>query len=177
MRAQPGARASFDCEAPSTELELGICADFELGQVDIRLAEASDAFVPDLRAPEQILLVGSKTDWLRSVSRICPIGVVGGIPPAVTRAVFVRHTRSAWSRCKHARGSDPNADRLSQSGAELVHPAATLRAVLLQMCGAHPILPLLHFRTAQICIRLRRHAQSHGNQQLVPNFDRMENTD
>jgi hypothetical protein len=71
----------------------------------------------------------------------------------------------------------PTPDRLSQSGAELIHPAVTLRAVLLQICGAHPILPLLHFRTAQICIRFRRHAQSHGNQQLRTQLDRMENTD
>lgn len=83
-------RASFDCEAPSTALEVVICADAELGQADIKLASAyhnANAVIP---AGEHSNLVKSERSWLRYVTDTCPLGAIGGIPPVITRACVRR---------------------------------------------------------------------------------------
>jgi uncharacterized protein len=79
-------RASFDCEAPSTALEIVICADAELGQTDIKLAKAyhdADTAMPTAQHKE---FVASGRRWLRFVNGSCPMGAIGGIPPILTRS-------------------------------------------------------------------------------------------
>lgn len=78
-------RASFDCEKPSSGLEIVICADAELGQADIKLAQAYHEARETMKMQHQDL-VKSERQWLRFVSGYCPLGVVGGIPPLLTRA-------------------------------------------------------------------------------------------
>lgn len=78
-------RASFNCEKPSTRLELVICADATLGQTDIKLAQAyHDA--DTAMAGQHQELVDSERRWLRFVNGSCPMGAAGGIPPVLTRA-------------------------------------------------------------------------------------------
>jgi uncharacterized protein len=81
-----GPRASFDCESPSTGLEIVICADAELGQTDIRLAETYRKADTALGAAQHKDLVESERKWLRFVNSSCPLGAIGGIPPVLTRA-------------------------------------------------------------------------------------------
>jgi uncharacterized protein len=82
----PTKRASFDCDAPSSALEIVICADADLGQTDIELAQtyrdASAVMYPMQRKE----LIASERKWLRFVSQSCPLGAVGGIPPVLARA-------------------------------------------------------------------------------------------
>lgn len=79
-------RASFDCEAPSSGLEIVICADAELGQLDIALAEAYKDASTVMAAGQNKDLIGSERQWLRFVSETCPLGVVGGIPSVFARS-------------------------------------------------------------------------------------------
>jgi uncharacterized protein len=81
-----GQRASFDCESPSTGLEIVICADAELGQTDIRLAETYRKAETAMGAAQHKDLVESERKWLRFVSGSCPLGAVGGIPSVLARA-------------------------------------------------------------------------------------------
>ena len=78
-------RASFDCEAPSTPLEIVICADARLGQTDIKLAEAYHDADKTMATQHQDL-VDSERQWLRFVNGACPMGAVGGIPSVFTRS-------------------------------------------------------------------------------------------
>jgi uncharacterized protein len=79
-------RASFDCEAPSSTLEIVICADADLGQKDIELAEAYHDADAAMGAAQHKDLVDSERQWLRFVSGTCPLGVVGGIPSVLARS-------------------------------------------------------------------------------------------
>jgi len=81
-----GPRASFDCESPSTALEIVICADAELGQTDIRLAEAYHKAGTAMGAAQHKDLIESERKWLHFVNEGCPLGAIGGIPPVMTRA-------------------------------------------------------------------------------------------
>jgi uncharacterized protein len=84
------ARASFDCEEPSTALEIVICADSELGRADIRLAKVyRDANVA-VSAEQHADLVASERSWLRYVTSTCPLGAIGGIPSVLTRGCVRR---------------------------------------------------------------------------------------
>lgn len=82
----PAPRASFDCEKPTSALEIVICADAELGQIDIQLAQAyRDAST--LMAGEQHKgLIESEREWLQFVNKTCPLGAVGGIPSVTGRS-------------------------------------------------------------------------------------------
>jgi uncharacterized protein len=79
-------RASFDCEAPKTALEIVICADSELGQKDIDLANAYRQADASMDQFQHAKLAESERNWLRFVSSSCPLGTVGGIPPILARA-------------------------------------------------------------------------------------------
>lgn len=79
-------RASFDCEAPSSALEIVICADAELGQTDIKLAQAYRNASTIMVGEQHKDLIDSERQWLRFVSKTCPLGAVGGIPSAVARS-------------------------------------------------------------------------------------------
>lgn len=79
-------RASFDCEKPSTALEIVICADADLGQTDIRLAEVYHDADAVMGAGQHQNLVGSQRGWLKFVNQSCPLGAVGGIPSLLTRS-------------------------------------------------------------------------------------------
>lgn len=81
-----GPRASFNCESPATALEIVICADAQLGQIDIRLAQAYRDAKAVMSGKQQSDLTGSERRWLRFVSRTCPLGAVGGIPPVIARS-------------------------------------------------------------------------------------------
>jgi len=83
---QEMSRASFDCEAPKTALEIVICADSELGQKDIELAQAYREADASMGQSQHAKLVESERNWLRFVASSCPLGTVGGIPPVLTRA-------------------------------------------------------------------------------------------
>jgi uncharacterized protein len=82
----PSQRASFDCEAPSSALEIVICADAELGQTDIMLAAAYHDAGDAMLAGQHKDLVDSERQWLRFVSGTCPLEVVGGIPSVLARS-------------------------------------------------------------------------------------------
>jgi uncharacterized protein len=82
----PNRRASFDCEAPSSALEIVICADAELGQTDIKLAQTyhdADTAMPAVQHQD---LIDSERQWLRFLSGTCPLGAVGGIPSVLARS-------------------------------------------------------------------------------------------
>jgi uncharacterized protein len=79
------ARASFDCEAPSTALEIVICADAELGQTDIKLAQVYHDANIAISTAQHADLVASERNWLRYVTNTCPLGAIGGIPSVWTR--------------------------------------------------------------------------------------------
>jgi len=78
-------RASFDCEAPSTALEIVICADADLGQKDIKLAETYRAAIKAIGPQQRKDLVASERQWLAFVTEYCPLGPVGAIPSVFTR--------------------------------------------------------------------------------------------
>lgn len=79
-------RASFDCEAPSSTLEIAICADAGLGQTDIELAQAYDDAGTVMGGAQHKDLIESERQWLRFVSGKCPLGAVGGIPSVLARS-------------------------------------------------------------------------------------------
>lgn len=79
-------RASFDCETPKTALEIVVCADSELGQKDIELAQAYHDTGAQMGAAQHESLVESERKWLRFVNSSCPLGAAGGIPPVMARA-------------------------------------------------------------------------------------------
>jgi uncharacterized protein len=79
-------RASFDCEAPSSALEIVICADAELGQIDIKLAQSYRDASTIMVGGQRRDLTGSERQWLRFVSKSCPLGAVGGIPSVIARS-------------------------------------------------------------------------------------------
>lgn len=82
----PAPRASFDCEAPSTALEIVVCADADLGQMDIELAQAYRDAKAAMPPEQQKGLVDSERQWLRFVTGTCPLGVIGGIPSVMARS-------------------------------------------------------------------------------------------
>jgi uncharacterized protein YecT (DUF1311 family) len=82
----PAPRASFDCETPSSALEIVICADAELGQQDIQLAQAYGDAGAVMLGEQHKDLIDSERQWLRFVSKTCPLGAVGGIPSVIARA-------------------------------------------------------------------------------------------
>ena len=85
--ADPARRASFDCDKPSTPLEIAICADSDLGQADIKLAAIYENVKKTAGGePDRKLLVESQRLWLSFVQGTCPLGAVGGIPPVLGRA-------------------------------------------------------------------------------------------
>jgi uncharacterized protein len=84
------ARASFDCEKPSTALEIVICADSELGQADIRLAKVYHDANAAVSAGQHADFVTSERNWLRYVTNTCPLGAVGGIPSVLARGCVRR---------------------------------------------------------------------------------------
>lgn len=79
-------RASFDCEAPATALEIAICADAELGKADIQLAEAYHQADAMMGASQHRSVVASERRWLQFVTASCPLGAIGGIPSVLGRA-------------------------------------------------------------------------------------------
>jgi len=83
---EPSPRASFDCEAPKTALEIVICADSELGQKDIELSQVYRDADATMGHSQHAALVESERNWLRYVASTCPLGAVGGIPPVLARA-------------------------------------------------------------------------------------------
>src|SRR5260370_21384612 len=82
----PSQRASFDCEAPSSALEIVICADAELGQADIILAGACHDAGEGMPAAQHEDLVDSERQLLPFVIGTWPLGIVGGIPSALARS-------------------------------------------------------------------------------------------
>lgn len=82
----PGERASFSCETPKTALEIVICADQRLGQADIQLDRTYREAQTRVGSAEKAELAASEKQWLDFVRTSCPLGVVGGIPPVLTRA-------------------------------------------------------------------------------------------
>jgi uncharacterized protein len=81
----PQPRASFDCEAPSTGLEIVICADADLGKKDIQLASAYRDAGRKMAPSEHGTLVASERRWLRFINASCPFGPVGGVPSIFAR--------------------------------------------------------------------------------------------
>ena len=78
-------RASFDCDAPSTALQVVICADADLGQADIKLAQTYKEASTILGTAQHKTLAHSEERWLAFVSDACPLGPVGGIPSVFAR--------------------------------------------------------------------------------------------
>jgi uncharacterized protein len=79
-------RASFDCEKPSNAIEIAICADSDLGQLDLKLDSIYGVASDLLPKSERKALDNSQQRWHGFVSSTCPVGAVGGIPPVISRA-------------------------------------------------------------------------------------------
>ena len=79
-------RASFDCEKPSDGVELAICADSDLGQLDLNLAAVYSDTQTLLPTSDHDALAASQQQWHKFVAGTCPLGVVGGIPHVIARA-------------------------------------------------------------------------------------------
>jgi uncharacterized protein len=94
-------RASFDCDAPKTALQVVICDDHQLGQEDIEVAHAFDAAASGADAATRHVLEDSQRKWLEFVHGNCPLGVVGGIPDIFTRGCI----RSAYEVRRDQLGS------------------------------------------------------------------------
>jgi uncharacterized protein len=78
-------RASFDCENPSDGVQLAICADSDLGQLDLDLdAIYSDAMTL-LPTEEHTAMASSQQGWHKFIAKTCPLGAIGGIPDIITR--------------------------------------------------------------------------------------------
>lgn len=82
----PTPRASFDCEKPMSALEIVICADAELGQLDIQLTQAYRGASTTMTGAQHKDLIDSEREWLRFVNKTCPLGAVGGIPSVIARS-------------------------------------------------------------------------------------------
>lgn len=82
----PTPRASFDCDTPSSALEIAICADNELGKLDIQLAQAYRDAKTIMIPAQQGDLIASERQWLRFMGGACPLEVVGGIPSVFERS-------------------------------------------------------------------------------------------
>ena len=82
----PSPRASFDCDAPPSALEIAICSDAELGQLDIQLAQAYRDAKTIMVDAQQKDLIESERQWLRFVNGACPLAIVGGIPSVFERS-------------------------------------------------------------------------------------------
>lgn len=100
-------RASFDCESPSTALEIAICADSHLGQMDIRLAQAYREAKVMMSGDQQGSLSDSERRWLRFVSRTCPLGAVGGIPSVIARSCVRTAFQTRIAQLKTCPHKDP----------------------------------------------------------------------
>ena len=79
-------RASFDCDRPTTALQLVVCADASIGQRDVEVAEAFKKADTALGPSKHAALEESQRNWTRYVTANCPLGTVGGIPSVLTRA-------------------------------------------------------------------------------------------
>jgi len=79
-------RASFDCEKPSNAIEIAICADSDLGQLDLKLDAISHDTYRMLPESQHKAFEASQQHWHAFVSSTCPVGAVGGIPPILSRA-------------------------------------------------------------------------------------------
>lgn len=84
-KVQVGPRASFDCDKPQTGLEVVICADSDLGQADIGLANAYKMALAGTTNALRDAIIKSERSWLNFVEASCPLGVVGAIPPLQAR--------------------------------------------------------------------------------------------
>ncbi|MFH0130549.1 lysozyme inhibitor LprI family protein [Variovorax sp. VaC1] len=84
----PSGQASFDCAKARTPLEKTICADPEVGRADLVLAERYTSALKGLEkgGSARSGLVASQNNWLKFVSRTCPLGAVGGTPSPAARA-------------------------------------------------------------------------------------------
>lgn len=85
-------RASFDCNAPTTALQVVICDDHELGQKDLQVSNSLEVARSASDPSGRQLLENSQRAWLEYVRQTCPLGVVGGIPDIFTRGCI----RSAY---------------------------------------------------------------------------------
>ena len=84
LTPEPKPRASFDCEKPSTALQIVICADAKLSAADLEVANAY-ARVKASFGPSQSQLQVNQDRWQKYVTDSCPLGAIGGIPPLMTR--------------------------------------------------------------------------------------------
>ncbi|MBB4006757.1 lysozyme inhibitor LprI family protein [Allorhizobium taibaishanense] len=107
----PAPRASFNCDAPKTPIEVVICADGELGKADIKLSQAYKSALNGATDAQRDVLIKSQRAWLSFVQATCPLGVIGGIPPvqarACVRSAFERRTQDL-SQCVTDSGGDNN---------------------------------------------------------------------
>ena len=93
-------RASFDCGAPKTSLQLIICDDHDLGQKDLDVARVLDGAISKSDPAGRKVVEESQRKWIEFVGQSCPLGVVGGIPNIFTRGCI----RSAYNlRAKQLR--------------------------------------------------------------------------
>ena len=103
-------RASFDCDAPATALEVVICADAESGQADLKLSATYKRILKDAEPALRQTVIESERTWLHFVETTCPLGVVGAIPSVFTRGCVTSafETRTTQlEKCVKEAGSDP----------------------------------------------------------------------
>ncbi len=78
-------RASFDCEKPTSPLELTVCAYANLGEADNKLAAIIEDAKKIIPPPQQKALDHSQAKWIQFVNSTCPWGSVGGVPSVFAR--------------------------------------------------------------------------------------------
>lgn len=78
-------RASFGCDEPSTALQIVICADARLGDADLELSKTYTKTKSSFGPSFESALQSNQDRWLKFVTGSCPLGVIGGIPPLMTR--------------------------------------------------------------------------------------------
>jgi len=78
-------RASFDCDKPTTALQIVVCADHELGQLDVQVTAALKTANETFDSSQHSDLMASEEKWAQFVGDRCPLGVVGGVPPVLAR--------------------------------------------------------------------------------------------
>ncbi|HZQ42266.1 MAG TPA: lysozyme inhibitor LprI family protein [Acidobacteriaceae bacterium] len=83
--ASDAPRASFDCEKPTSPLELTVCAYANLGEADNKLAALIEDAKRIIPPRQQKALDGSQNNWLKFVNSTCPWGAIGGVPSIYAR--------------------------------------------------------------------------------------------
>lgn len=86
-----------------------ICADAELGQLDIQLAQAYRDAGAVMTGTQYKDLIDSERQWLRFVGETCPLGAVGAIPSVMARSCLRATFQTRISQLQTCPQKEPRA--------------------------------------------------------------------